>query len=344
MTDNSDISLNETLGDQIQPLPVNPYDRMMVLRRMRTEIDLEIRRLQGVLTRRDPLYCQRCGYTWRPHNPTRPPIHCARCTSSGWNEPPSPSRVNARRPTDKPNPRWKKGRKVRRAPVRTEPEKVRTASPEGLPEWLQAQKTAEEMGLPKLRPLSPSPQLAKDWVAEQKKSVPGAPIQRRDMAVDVEVFPGQSEPSKSTLVADSINSFNHNLSNFDSFVESGLRPPHSKSENELTFVKNIHDGNGGVWAIFEQPPFPNVAPGLRPPPPLDPVPLAAAPPARPLADYLQEVATREPHAANIQNIESPEMEAEVVENCTLTVTKEPVEYVPHEPAVVGNEGKDAQRD
>lgn len=252
-------ALTETLGDQPRPLPVNPYERLTALKRMRGEIDLEIRRLHGVMADKvmKPLVCLRCGYEWRPHNPTRPPIHCARCASSGWNEPPSPLRINVRRPSDPPNPRWTKGRKVRPGPRKTA-RKEPDAGPESVPVVTGGHRAVEGT--------SAAPMPAKAW-----------------------------------------------------------KRPSSKSKMEEY---------ADMIGFAEQP-------GLRPPPPLAPVPLAAAPPARPLADYLLEVATREPPAANIQNVESPE---DVVEKCTLEVTKEPVEYVPCEPPVDGNGDETKERD
>jgi hypothetical protein len=50
--------------------------------------------------------CLRCGHQWRQQWLDHTPKWCPQCGSAAWDSPP---RLNtARRPTDAPNPRWKK--------------------------------------------------------------------------------------------------------------------------------------------------------------------------------------------------------------------------------------------
>jgi hypothetical protein len=50
--------------------------------------------------------CKRCSYLWRQQEVDVRSRFCPRCGSASWDI--APTRSNARRPEDPPNPRWKK--------------------------------------------------------------------------------------------------------------------------------------------------------------------------------------------------------------------------------------------
>lgn len=88
--------------------------RLAELYAERRIIDSEIRSLLADTRDRKQLECLRCGYKWFPRWNSRPPRHCARCHSSGWNDP--AILPSYRKPTDAPNPKWKRaGRQVKRS-------------------------------------------------------------------------------------------------------------------------------------------------------------------------------------------------------------------------------------
>lgn len=98
------------LQREAEEVPTHPRERLKYLTRLRNEITFEITRIRSMLglplVERPVWYCRRCGNEWAGFSIDRPPRSCPRCHSVGWNE--EPVSRTARKPTDKPNPRWYK--------------------------------------------------------------------------------------------------------------------------------------------------------------------------------------------------------------------------------------------
>lgn len=128
----------------------------------------EIMRLQQQLADlrnapRPMWHCKRCGQDWRGQSAANPPLRCARCASAYWMK--EPLHPNARRPTDPPNPRWRRPlnerQKAAAKRLRNAPPPITVAAspaletPRGItttPAWLP-------IGVPGLGEISPPPRL-----------------------------------------------------------------------------------------------------------------------------------------------------------------------------------------
>jgi hypothetical protein len=149
-------------------------DLLAQLARLRDQRGLVDEQIREVLKRMPdgvelrPMWgpCTRCEHTWRGFISFSPPRNCPNCGSVGWRV--QPVRSTARRPSDPPNPNWKRNRKTglprdpenvlgRKDRMRRQ---VQDAADSLVPGWLRAQRHAERQGLPKIVELAPPPKMA----------------------------------------------------------------------------------------------------------------------------------------------------------------------------------------
>jgi len=81
--------------------------RMLHLQRQRDALSRQILQLEILSGGARPEWnCLRCGYEWIGYNVARPPHHCPRCHSTGWQTEPWSDRC--RKPGDPPHPKWRR--------------------------------------------------------------------------------------------------------------------------------------------------------------------------------------------------------------------------------------------
>lgn len=194
------------------------YIRLHALRRERAAMDIEIRMLEGqlglVVGGRPAWTCLRCGHIWRGYRTGIPPAHCARCHSPSWSQP--PVGLNDRRPSDPPNPKWRKptGRPIGRLPLKREIEIALRAANGTATAALPGPSQLPRLTLPTLpgtvpplpppidapaRPLAShlARVISEPAPAEQSpSSIPQLSIEE----LPDEVSPAQSQPIESTVV------------------------------------------------------------------------------------------------------------------------------------------------
>jgi hypothetical protein len=194
----------ESAAPRKRQIPDSPRVRELI--RLRCEIDQELRRLLGTGRPPRPWYhCLRCGYDWQGYSLERPPLHCARCHTAGWNE--DPIQEGARTPESPPSPRWRKNRRRRKPnPARMTSEHASQSAADRRP-WMPA---AYDPPPAPLNGLTPPPRLSlSSQLARRIESEPNPETQSSHSASasvpspipapspsPVEEAPSDSQPSE----------------------------------------------------------------------------------------------------------------------------------------------------
>jgi hypothetical protein len=184
-------------------------DLLAQLARLRDQRGLVDEQIREVLNRMPdgvelrPVWgpCTRCAHTWRGFISFSPPRNCPNCGSAGWRIP--PIRSTARRPSDPPNPRWKRNR---RTGLPRDPENVlgrkdrmrqaiQNTVESILPAWQHAQRHAERQGLPKIVELAPPPKMAEVAPSLLASSLVPPPDVRFDGIAESAYVPAQVDYS-----------------------------------------------------------------------------------------------------------------------------------------------------
>ena len=202
---------------------LSPADlqRLISLRRQLRVIQMQIREIAGeaALYKRQPVQCLRCGYDWFPYNQYLPPLCCARCGTTAWNEPPT---ATSRKPSDPPAPSWRTrtgtGRKPKYRVVvpRMPEEPTVTIIPRVVMPALRAPWEAPVLPPPPaIKPTiqrPPIPQyLGPPWPWEESEPQPERVASHEPVAVEVgtEVMPSATESNEDNIRGTSAEAGDH---------------------------------------------------------------------------------------------------------------------------------------